>query len=202
MMLDNEHWIAFTDFWTGVASIFLVIVALLLALINPIVIKLKEAEGDAQTPGNLTVEASWREDVDVDLWVLAPGDSPVGYSASKGKYFNLLRDDLGRPAERLSGIHLENAYTRGLPDGEYVVNLHMYANSGGTWPIQVEITVTIVDDPKTGKASSKTFVRSKVSLTKTGEEATAVRFRVKDGNVVDGTANQIQKSLRSLRQTP
>ena len=33
-------------------------------------------------------------DVDIDLWVKAPDDIPVGYSNQGGLFFNLLRDDL------------------------------------------------------------------------------------------------------------
>ena len=49
-------------------------------------------------PGNVIIEAQWADklDADVDLWVQAPGDVPVGYSNKSGAVFNLLRDDLGR----------------------------------------------------------------------------------------------------------
>src|SRR3981081_592713 len=49
-------------------------------------------------PGNVIVEMFWDKaiDADVDLWVQAPGDVPVGYSNKSGVVFNLVRDDLGK----------------------------------------------------------------------------------------------------------
>jgi hypothetical protein len=53
---------------------------------------------NVQAPGNVIIEAQWADklDADVDLWVQAPGDMPVGYSNESGQSLNLLRDDLGR----------------------------------------------------------------------------------------------------------
>ena len=53
---------------------------------------------DTAAPGNVIVEVRWPTelDSDVDLWVQAPGDVPVGYSNKGGAMFNLLRDDLGQ----------------------------------------------------------------------------------------------------------
>ena len=79
------------------------------------------------------VEANWPPelDSDVDLWVQAPGDVPVGYSNKGGAVFNLLRDDLGQQLD-LSGLNYETAYSRGIVPGEYTVNLHLYRNRAAT----------------------------------------------------------------------
>ena len=78
------------------------------------------------------VEANWPPDMDsdVDLWVQAPGDMPVGYSNKGGAVFNLLRDDLGQQLD-LSGLNYESSYSRGIVPGEYTVNLHLYRNRAG-----------------------------------------------------------------------
>ena len=57
------------------------------------------------------IEARWPDavDADVDLWVQAPGDVPVGYSNKGGAIFNLLRDDLGTRADA-TGINYEISY--------------------------------------------------------------------------------------------
>lgn len=90
---------------------FVTLVLLLLPHLNP---KAK-AEQATQSPGNVIVELRWPDglDADVDLWVQAPGDTPVGYSNKGGAIFNLLRDDLGHAAdltelnyEFLSLIHI------------------------------------------------------------------------------------------------
>ena len=77
---------------------FVSVVVLLLPHINP---KAKEADPGVTAPGNVIIEAQWADglDADVDLWVRAPGDRPVGYSNKAGKIFNLLRDDLGKPLD-------------------------------------------------------------------------------------------------------
>ena len=56
---------------------FVAIVLLLLPHLHPPV----EA-ADSPPPGNVVVEIHWPNhlDADVDLWVEAPGDRPVGYS--------------------------------------------------------------------------------------------------------------------------
>jgi hypothetical protein len=63
------------------------------------VAKKDEEQSKGQTPpGNVIVEMFWDKatDADVDLWVQAPGDVPVGYSNKSGAIFNLVRDDLGK----------------------------------------------------------------------------------------------------------
>ena len=87
---------------------FATIVILLLPHLHPPT----EIADPVKAPGNIIVEARWLDniDVDVDLWVEAPGDKPVGYSNKSGRIFNLLRDDLGnsgdlgRPQLR-NGVH-------------------------------------------------------------------------------------------------
>src|SRR5688572_5701866 len=81
-------------------------------------------------------------DADVDLWVQAPGDVPVGYSNKSGRIFNLLRDDLGR-AQDITDYNYEVAYTRRMPGGEYVVNLHMYRGRSVSYPVGVKIVASV-----------------------------------------------------------
>ena len=83
----------------------------------------------------MIVEVRWPDqlDSDVDLWVQAPGDVPVGYSNKGGAIFNLLRDDLGQRADA-TGMNYEVSYSRGIPPGEYMVNVHLYRNAAGVMP--------------------------------------------------------------------
>ena len=84
----------------------------------------KAAVVQAEPPGVLTVQLIWADEVDadIDLWLLGPGDRPVGYSNKDGAVFSLLRDDLGFVNDS-SGKNFEIAYSRTLPAGEYVVNV-------------------------------------------------------------------------------
>jgi hypothetical protein len=61
---------------------FITVVILLLPHVNPP----GTAEDSDQSPGNIIVEVRWPDEVDadVDLWVEAPGDRPVGYSNKGG----------------------------------------------------------------------------------------------------------------------
>src|SRR5690606_40575934 len=108
---DDAGGTVFRDMIRLALAGFVAIVVLLLPHINP--------PGDAKAvvdpPGNIMVEAVWPEDldVDVDLWVQAPGDTPVGYSNKSGRFFNLLRDDLGQVADATK-LNYEVSYSRGI----------------------------------------------------------------------------------------
>ncbi|MFQ5958234.1 MAG: hypothetical protein ACE5LF_02585, partial [Alphaproteobacteria bacterium] len=73
---DNDDGTVFRDVIMLALLGFAAIVMLLLPHLNPPV----EATEAAQPPGNVVVEVRWPDDIDadVDLWVEAPGDVPVG----------------------------------------------------------------------------------------------------------------------------
>ncbi|MFQ5913133.1 MAG: hypothetical protein ACE5JS_08120 [Nitrospinota bacterium] len=152
---------------------------------------------DVTPPGNVIIEAKWDDglDTDVDLWVQAPGDVPVGYSNKAGRFFNLLRDDLGATGDPTE-INFETAYTRGIAAGEYTVNLHLYRNPSGVLPMKVIVVARVKPTPD---ASSKVLVSTTVTLTRAGQEITAFRFRLTDtGGLVAGSIHSLMKPLRSV----
>lgn len=170
---------------------FVTLVMLLLPHINPKAL----AEEASKSPGNLTVELRWPDDInaDVDLWVEAPGDVPVGYSNKGGRIFNLLRDDLGDTAD-LTGLNYEFTYSRGVPEGEYTVNVHLYRNPAGVYPIPATVVVSL---KRPGYKSAKQILVSKLELTHQGEESTVFRFNLDDkASLVTGSVNTLPKSLR------
>ena len=172
---------------------FVAIAVLLLPHINP---KGRTAEAATRPPGNVIVEARWPDnlDSDVDLWVRAPGDTPVGYSNKGGLIFNLLRDDLGRFADA-TDLNYEVAYGRGIPPGEYTVNLHLYRNPSGITPVPVTITVSTQAD-----ASAQTYqlVQTRVDLRREGQELTAFRFKLDEAaQLVPGSLHNVFTPLRS-----
>ena len=122
---DDEGSTVFRDVIMLALLGFVAIVVLLLPHLNPPV----KAEESAVPPGNVIVEVRWPDEVDadVDLWVEAPSDVPVGYSNLGGLVFDLLRDDRGHDTD-VSALNYEVAYSRGAPAGEYTVNLHLYSN--------------------------------------------------------------------------
>jgi hypothetical protein len=187
--------IVFRDLIMLMLSGFVTVAVLLLAHVNEP--KARTAEG-MEPPGNVVIEARWPDamDADVDLWVQGPGDVPVGYSNKGGELFNLLRDDLGRRADATE-LNYEVSYSRGLADGEYTVNLHLYRNNDGQFPVPVAIAVSA---KRSAGESSRQLLSSKVELRREGEELTVFRFRLDaKGELVPGSVHALQKDLRSRR---
>lgn len=159
-------------------ALLMVTVAMVLVIswVNP---KAKIRQDDP--PGNLTVQINWPSgDVDVDLWVRAPHDKSVGFSSKSGKYFNLLRDDLGNLGDTTKANY-EVAFSRGAPAGEYVVDVMLYADRGKPPPVPVEVQVS---EERSG--SSSTLLRRHVVLRWVGQQLTVWRFTLDShGNVVN-----------------
>jgi len=175
---------------------FVAMVILLLPHLNP---PGEAAEQTTEPPGNVIVELRWPDelDSDVDLWVEAPGDTPVGYSNKGGAIFNLLRDDLGKRADA-TGLNYEVSYSRGIPAGEYTVNVHLYRNAANVFPIPVTVVTSVKTSPK---ESARQLLASKIELVREGEELTVYRFRLsEDGSLVAGSVHSLQRNLRAWRR--
>ncbi|MDX2312727.1 MAG: hypothetical protein QNL90_01535 [Gammaproteobacteria bacterium] len=171
---------------------FVMIVMLLLPHVNPRAAN----EHETQSPGNVMVELRWPDhiDADVDLWVEGPGDSPVGYSNKDGSVFNLLRDDLGRDSD-LTDLNYEFSYSRGVPSGEYTVNVHLYRNGGHHFPLPVTIAVSVKG---TNDSSSQRLLNTKLDLLREGQETTVFRFQLdEDGDLIAGSVHDLPRALRS-----
>ena len=168
---------------------FVALVILLLPHVNPPETK----TSDLMTPGNVIVEIKWPEeiDADVDLWVRAPGDGAVGWSQRGGTIFDLLRDDLGFINDLTSTNH-EMAYSRGVPEGEYIVNVHMY----GPLPPNTTVPVTIVVSVRQKFDNTRQILQTMVTLNHHHQEETAFRFRLtRDGDLVDGSVSTLRRPL-------
>lgn len=152
-------------------------------------------KADMVPPGQLSVEIFWPPEActDVDLWVEAPGGRPVGYSSAHAAYIDFLRDDLGLFCG--PGVHhYENAFSRGLPPGQYIINLHSYADHGWMKPVPVEVVVQIHHE----KAATESVLHKTVTLNAVGQEITVIHFRIDaDGHVEGGSINDLPKPLRS-----
>jgi hypothetical protein len=172
---------------------FVAIVVMLLPHLNPPGAKTAD---NITPPGNVIVEIRWPDeiDADVDLWVQAPGDVPVGYSNKGGVVFNLLRDDLGNRID-VTGLNYETSYSRGLQPGEYTVNLHLYRNPSGVYPIPVTVVTSV---KRNAKETARQLLASDVLLVSEGEEMTVYRFDLtEDGDLVAGSVHSLQKPLRA-----
>lgn len=174
---------------------FVALVILMLPYLNP---KQTKSAENTEPPGNVIVEVRWPDelDTDVDLWVQAPGDMPVGYSNKGGLVFNLLRDDLGRRADATK-MNYEVSYSRGLPPGEYTVNLHLYRNMARASTIPATVVASV---KKSAQESARQLVASQVDLRREGQELTVFRFRLDErGELVAGSVSSLQRPLRSAK---
>lgn len=173
---------------------FVAIVIILLPHIKPT----QKEDQDVSAPGNMIVEIHWPNDLpyDVDLWVKAPEEHPVGFWNLGGKTFNLLRDDLGGEADATKENY-EITYSRGIPEGEYVVNVHMY----GPLPKETVLPVNVVVSVKKAGTETRQILKTVVELKKHNQEETAFRFKMdSNGDLVEGSVSTLQ--WRFLTQLP
>ena len=153
----------------------------------------RDENRDAAAPGNVVVEIHWPNElpVDVDLWVQAPGDVPVGFWNQGSRYFNLLRDDLGLENDA-TGRNYEVSYSRGIPAGEYTVNVHMY----GSVPAGVRVPVKVVVSVKPKYGELRQLLQTQIELTRRNQEETAFRFRLtEEGDLVPGSVTTLRRRL-------
>jgi hypothetical protein len=172
---------------------FVAMVIWMLPFINP-----PATDNNSEPPGNVVAHITWPEgDTDVDMWVSGPGEiRPVGYSNHNGVLWNLLRDDLGKMPDA-TPLNYENAYTRGILSGEYIINVHCYRCPVLPVPVQVEVSVK---RKGTGKQGMRILAVTTVKLETNGEELTAVRFKLdRDGQLVKGSMNHFYEPLRASK---
>lgn len=178
-----------------VATVF--IDALLLFLLVLVILPHEPAPRATPTVdlfAELIVGARWPDGTkaDVDLWVRAPGGHPIGYSRTRGEASSLTWDDVGVIDE--PPWRYEAAIVREARDGEYVVNLHLYLNKGAELPIPVEVVAwrklpNEVSEIWSGRAE----------LLHQGQEITVVRFELRDGRLLPGSAHDAHLALRPAR---
>ena len=176
----------------NMAALFIVLLYLVLPLIKK---AMKEDEGQ-KPPGNITALATWSEgNTDIDLWVTGPGELyPIGYSNKGGLLWNLLRDDLGTSPDA-TPLNYENAYTRGAPAGEYIINVHCYRCP--VLPQKVSVEIGSSQNVTEGKGTV-VLATATVELKANGQEKTAVRFKLDgEGKIVPGSLNGVFKELRA-----
>jgi hypothetical protein len=194
--MDEETLTVWLDTALLMLGGFVLMAVLMMTVMNP---PAKSSEAGVPSPGNVIVEAQWGDklDADVDLWVEAPGDVPVGYSNKSGHVFNLLRDDLGR-AQDVTDYNYEVAYSRGMPSGEYIVNVHMYRGIGVKYPVAVKIVASVKATPDD---MARQIVATTVNLRRENDQITAFRFRLDEkGQLVAGSINSLFKELRVASQ--
>lgn len=189
--------------WQNVSKVFMLLTFMMLPFVQQLQKKTEAKTEEVKSAGDMMVEIHWPDkvDIDIDLWVKSPDDErPVGYSNRAGKTFNLLRDDLGKSNDT-TDRNFEMAYARGLPEGEYIINIHYFADRepGDTHEVPVEVIVsTKASGPDKSSGGMKQIVTRKAVLRVKGEEITVVRFTIdKNGELVKDSVNDFYQELRS-----
>ena len=188
--LDEESWgTVFRDVILLALIGFVAMVILLLPHIKPTEVETQ----DHKAPGNVIVELHWPSTMpyDIDLWVKAPRQAPVGFWNMGGETFNLLRDDLGSEADA-TDENYEISYSRGIPAGEYIVNVHQY----GPLPADTVVKVSVVVSVRTRLEAARQILNTDVELSRQGQEVTAFRFRLdEEGGLVPDSVNTLSSRL-------
>lgn len=169
---------------------FLFLVALL--LLNP-----PAKSGIIDPKAEFLITVSWpdRNPNDIDVWAQGPDNSQVWYMRTQQGLMHLDRDDRGMAndtqvingQEIVNPLNQEVLTIRGRPPGEYIVNLHYFKSENQE---EVPVTVYLAEV----NPVMKVLNYSTTTLTKEGEEMTALRFTITPGGEVINI-NQLQKSI-------
>ena len=116
----------------------------------------------------------------------------LGFSAETCiRVFNLLRDDLGTEGDATEENY-EVAYSRGIPAGEYIVNVHMY----GPIPPGMTVPATVVVSVRKEFEQTKQILKTQVMLKRRHQEETAFRFRLTSkGELVKDSVTTLRRRL-------
>ena len=97
----------------------------------------------------------------------------------------------------MTEINYEVSYSRGVPAGEYTVNVHLYRDMSGQLPLPVTVSVSVKAAPN---LAAKRILTTKLKLDHQGQEVTAFRFALDgDGRLVAGSVHDLPKPLRAAK---
>jgi hypothetical protein len=189
--------IATVDVCINLVFVFAVLLKLSLLAINAQ--SAESAQKRLKSNALFLIKVVWpgESDDDVDTYVSDPLSHLVCFKRLQDGLMNLDRDDTGSNSNTVTladGRVVKSAYNeeqvevRGIIEGEYIINLHLYRKASRT-PTKVIVTLYKV------AAGEDVQVHEKVlTLTEQGQEVTAFRFTLaKSGEVAD--INELPRSL-------
>jgi hypothetical protein len=178
--------IATVDVCINLVLVFAVLLRLSIVMANA-----EQQKNHQTTHAAFLVKINWPSESkdDVDLYVSDPLNQIVYFRQKQIGLMSLDRDDTGReqnmvtlPDGRVvqSQFNEEQVNIRGIVEGEYVVNVHLYRKSDDH-PTKVDVALF-----KSGAGGDMEIHKQIVTLTNEREEETAFRFTLtRDGGVVD-----------------
>jgi len=188
--------IATVDVCINLVLVFAVLLKLSLLAIN--VESAESAQKRVKSNALFLIKVVWpgESDDDVDTYVSDPLAHLVFFKRLQDGLMNLDRDDTGSSSNMISlpdGRVVKSAYNeeqveiRGIIEGEYIVNVHMYRKTSPT-PTKVIVTLYKVAE------GEDVQIHERVLTLAEQQEETAFRFTLtKSGEVAD--INELRKSL-------
>ena len=105
---------------------------------------------------------------------------------------NPLRDDLGHVGDATKENY-EITYSRGIPEGEFIVNVHLY----GLKPQPTVVPENVVVSVKKPGQETRQILKTVVDLKRQNQEETAFRLKMNnDGDLVDGSVSTLTAPLK------
>ena len=156
-----------------------------------------EQQAGLRTEGKYAIIMSWpnKSPDDVDLYVRDPAGNIAYFNARDLGLMHLDHDDQGTVSDKTQSsngtvsieLNEERVILRGVIQGEYTVNVHMYSKQGGE-PTPVTVSLYKLKGEDTEIAQKvRTLVRN-------GDEQTAFRFTIRaDESITD--LNDLQRPL-------
>ena len=176
----------FVDFLFILLLTFISLFILTLLLINPVAKK-----SEVKQKAEFLIILEWEDGnaSDVDLWARDPAGNIVSFRAKQAGTMHLDKDDMGRRTDTyhnkegvssIVAINQEIITIRGIPAGEFVINLHLYRLEGTVEELN-PITIQVIKLNPFNKAFEGT-----IKFEKWGQEVTVTRFTVNaDGDIIE-----------------
>ena len=158
----------------------------------------KEGKIDSKAEFIITMDWPDSHPDDLDLFVQDPAGNIAWYRHREAGFLTLDRDDRGGANDFIvvngrkiaSPIREEIVTVRGIVAGEYTVNIsHFQATTGQPVPVTVKVQKL--------NPTAQVIFDDKVVVDHTGDEKTAVRFRID----TEGKVIEVQRRPKSLLET-
>jgi len=176
---------------------FFFLMLFLLALVNMHVKQEKARKADSNAEYFVTIEWDKESTADVDLYLQDPHENLAFFRAREVGLMHLERDDLGQrndmvrlPDGTITEFkdNAERITIRGILPGEYICNVHLYANyqtnPDGSLAEQKPLDVTVKIEKLNPKV--KIVFKQIVTLERVGHEISVTRFLLdEEGEAVE-----------------
>lgn len=192
--------IAMTDLATNLLGVFICLFMLSFLMMSK---KIEEKSNKIESKAELVITITWDKDSknDVDAYVEDPLGNLVFFRAKEKGLMHLDRDDFGLTNDTIMmgdgntvtvRENREIVSLRGIVPGEYIINVHMYAERDKAEKTQVTVKLEKINP------TFKTIALKEVELGITGDEKTAFRFTL--DNAGDATnINELSKELAKTK---